>query len=72
MVNKRKYVLELLIDAGLLVCKLALTPIDNHAKLSSTESVSFTNVKAYKRLIGTLSNFTNTRPDITFYVQQLS
>jgi len=30
MVNQMKYALELLIDAGLLACKPALTPIDNH------------------------------------------
>ena len=72
MVNQRKYALELLTDAGLLACKLALTPIDNHEKYSSTGNVPFTDIQAYKRLIGRLMYLTNTRPDITFYVQQLS
>jgi len=31
----------IVIDAGFLACKPALTPIDNHTKLSSTESVPF-------------------------------
>jgi len=47
MVNQR--------DAGLLICKPLLTPIDNHANLSFTRNVPFTNVQAYKRLIERLS-----------------
>ena len=70
--NQRKYELELLTYAGLLACKPAPTPIDNHTKLSSTESVPFTYVQAYRRLIGRFMYLTNTRHDITFYVQQLS
>ena len=71
MINQKKYALELLTDAGLLACKPAVTPMDNLVKLSSTGSVSFTNVHAYRRLIGRLMYFTNTQPDITFPVQQL-
>jgi len=48
MVNQRKYALEFLTDACLLACKPALSPIDNHAKFSSTRSVPFTDVQAYK------------------------
>jgi len=72
MVNQRKYVLELLTDASLLICKPALTPIDNHEKFSSIGSVPFTDIQAYRRLIGRLMYLFNTRPDITFSVQQLS
>jgi len=72
MVNQRKYALELLTDACLLACKPALIPINNHEKISSTGSVPFTDIQAYKRLIGRLIYLTNTRPDITFFVQQLS
>jgi len=59
--NQRKYALELLIDAGLLACKLALAlaPIDNHAKLYSTGSVPFIDVQAYRRLIRILMYLTN-------------
>jgi len=71
-VHQRKYALELITDAGLLACKPALTPIDNHEKFSSTGSVPFTNIQAYKRLIGRLMYLTNTRHEITFSVQQLS
>ena len=72
MVNQRKYALELLTNAGLLAYKPTPTPIDNHEKFSSTGSVPFTDIQAYRRLIGRLMYLTNTRPDITFYVQQLS
>jgi len=62
----------LLKDAGLLACKLAITPMDNLVKLSFNGSVSCTDVHAYRRMIGRLMYLTNTRHDITFYVQQLS
>jgi len=68
--NQRKYVLELLTDACLLACKPVVTPMDNLVKLSSTGNVPFIDVHAYRRLIGRLMS--NTRPDITFSVQQLS
>jgi len=64
--------LECLIDASLLACKPTPTPIDNHEKFSSTGGIPFTNIQAYRRLIGRLMYLTNTRPDITFSVQQLS
>ena len=72
MTNQRKYALELLTDAGLLACKPAITHMDNLVKLSSTGNVPFTDVHAYRRLIGRLMYLTNTRPDITFFIQQLS
>jgi len=62
----------LLTDTGLLACKPAVTPMDNLVKLSSTGSVSFTDVHTYRSLIGRLMYLTNTRPDIIFSVHQLS
>jgi len=49
----------LLTDAGLLVCKPTVTPMDNLVKLSSNGSVTFTDVHAYTRLIGRLIYLTN-------------
>jgi len=70
--NQRKYALKLLTDAGLLACKSAIIPIDNLVRLYSIGSVSFIDVQVYRRLIGRLMYLTNTRPDITFSVHQLS
>jgi len=68
MTNQRKYALELLTNPYLLACKPTITLMDNLVKLPSTENVSFTNVYAYRRLIGRLMHLTNTRPDIIFVV----
>jgi len=72
IMNKRNYALKLLTNVGLLACKPVVTPMDNLVKLSSIGSVPFTNVHAYKRLIGRLMYLTNTQYDLTFSVQQLS
>jgi len=72
MMNQRRYALKLLIEAGLLACKPTITPKNNLVKFSPTRSVSFTDVHAYRRLIGRLMFLNNTRRDITFYVHQLS
>ena len=72
MMNQRKYALELLTYTCLLAYKPAVTPMDNLVKFSSTRSVSFTDVHAYRRLIGRLMYLTNARSDITFFVNQLS
>jgi len=70
--NQRKYAIELLIDASLLAYNPTVTPIDNLVKLSFTQSVSFKNIQAYRRLIKKLMYLTNTQPNIIFYVQQFS
>ena len=57
--NKRKYTLELLKNVSLLAYKPAITPMDNLVKLSSTGSVPFIDVHAYRRMIGRLMYLTN-------------
>jgi len=57
-----------LTDIGLLACKPAITPMDNYLLL---EVCFFIDVHVYRRLIGRFMYLTNTRPDITFSVQQL-
>ena len=69
---KRKYCLDLLHDSGLLSSKPVSTPFDPSFKLHSDSSAAFTDVSAYRRLIGRLIYLNTTRPDITFITQQLS
>ena len=46
--------------------------IERYKIFAYTGSVPFIDIQAYRRLIGRLMYLTNTRPDITFFVQQLS
>jgi hypothetical protein len=48
------------------------TPSDPSIKLHQDKSAAYTDISAYRRLIGRLLYLTTTRPDITFIVQQLS
>lgn len=62
---QRKYCI-LLIDSGHLASKPVSTPSDPSCKLHQDSSAPYTDVPSYRRLIGRLIYFTNTRPDITF------
>jgi len=67
---QRKYVLDLLEDAGMMNCAPAITPM-NH-KLAADMGDILPDPSSYRRLIGKLIYLTNTRPDITHAVQHLS
>ncbi|XP_058723404.1 uncharacterized mitochondrial protein AtMg00810-like [Vicia villosa] len=69
---QRKYCLELLHDAGLAGCKPVSTPLDASSRLHQDGGSIFSDVTAYRRLVGRLLYLTNTRPDIAFATQQLS
>lgn len=71
---QRKYVLDILHDAGMLGSKPVSTPIDYVVRLhqQSGTPLDDTTVSSYHRLIGHLIYLTNTRPDITYVVQHLS
>ncbi|KAL4376695.1 hypothetical protein GQ457_02G014510 [Hibiscus cannabinus] len=72
---QRKYTLELLAETGFLESKPASTPIvvtRGSQRLSKTGGVLLKDITSYRRLIGKLLYLTNTRPDISFSVQQLS
>lgn len=71
-VCQRKYVLDLLLDTGLLGCKPALTPMDSRLPLEQEGSPPLSNSKSYRRLIGKLLYLCITRPDITFAIHKLS
>lgn len=68
---QRKYCLDLLHDSGILGSKPVTTPSDPSIKLHNDNSPLFTDVSAYRRLIGRLIYLNTTRPDITFITQQL-
>jgi len=71
---QRKYVLDILSDSGMLGSRPASTPMDYSTRLSASlgTPLSETTASSYKCLIGRLIYLTNTRPDITHAVQQLS
>ncbi|KAK9087507.1 hypothetical protein Syun_029901 [Stephania yunnanensis] len=71
-VHQRKYVLDLLNDAGLLMAKPAATPLPRDCKFIDPDSPLLIEVDRYRRLVGRLLYLRFTRPDITYATQQLS
>ena len=71
-VNQRKYVLDLLTETGLLGSKPKATPFPSGVKLTEASGELLDDPHEYRRIIGRLLYFNFTRPDITYYVQQLS
>jgi len=72
--SKRKYILNLLHDVGMLDCASMPTPMLHSSRLSPTQGAPLFDIDAssYCRLIGRLLYLTNTRPEITFSVNNLS
>jgi len=68
---QRKYCLDLLQDSSLLGSKPVTTPSDPSIKLHNDASPLFTDVSAYRRLVGRLIYLNTTRPDITFITQSI-
>ncbi|XP_019160482.1 PREDICTED: uncharacterized protein LOC109157056 [Ipomoea nil] len=69
---QRKYALEILQENGFLDAKPAKTPCITGMKLTSDEGTLLDNPECFRRLVGKLLYLTNTRPDISYSVQQLS
>uniref|UniRef100_A0A3Q7FM93 Reverse transcriptase Ty1/copia-type domain-containing protein n=1 Tax=Solanum lycopersicum TaxID=4081 RepID=A0A3Q7FM93_SOLLC len=79
--NQRKYILELIAEAGLTGAKPAVTPMESNLRLTSVEhdqANGYVNddvlhdITSYQRLVGKLLYATMTRPDISYAVQTLS
>ena len=72
--SQRKYVLDILSNSGMLASRPASTPMDYSTRLTASlgTPLSEASSSSYRRLIGRLIYLTNTRPDITHVVQQLS
>ncbi|XP_020262510.1 uncharacterized protein LOC109838480 [Asparagus officinalis] len=72
LLSQRKYVLDLLEEAGLLECKHASTPMEANIDLWRDDTSLLDDAGRYRRLIGKLIYLIVTRPDITFAVGVLS
>ena len=63
---QRKYCLELLGDCGLTASKPAPTPLDSAIHLHQDGGQPYSDIPAYRRLVGRLLYLTTTRPDISY------
>ncbi|GAV59104.1 hypothetical protein CFOL_v3_02637, partial [Cephalotus follicularis] len=70
--SQRKYVLDLLSEAGMLGSKPVDIPMDPHQKFGINDGSPLKDVHQYRSLIGKLIYLTVTRPDISFAVGVLS
>ncbi|XP_027769905.1 uncharacterized protein LOC114075652 [Solanum pennellii] len=78
----KKYILEIISEAGLSAAEPATTPLDPFVKLTTKKYDEVNNIghddkllkdpSIYRRLIGKLLYLTVTRPDITYAIQTLS
>ena len=65
---QRKYALDLLLETGLMGCKLESTPVDQSLDFWDNTSSPFEDVGGYKRLIRKLIYLIVTRPNIAYIV----
>lgn len=66
--SQKKYVLDILDDAGMLGCRPCDNPIDPNCKLREDDAKRLINVGRYERLVDKLIYFSPTRPDISYTV----
>ena len=69
---KRKYVLNILEETGMLDCKLIDTPMDPNVKLVPGQRELLRYPGRYQRLVGRLNYLTITRQDISFPMSVVS
>ncbi|GJR48344.1 retrovirus-related pol polyprotein from transposon TNT 1-94 [Tanacetum coccineum] len=70
--NQRKYILDLLTNAGLTAVKPFSFPLPTQIKLSLDNGTPLSDAGSYRRLVGRLLYLTMTRLDISYVVQHLS
>ncbi|XP_019190327.1 PREDICTED: uncharacterized protein LOC109184744 [Ipomoea nil] len=69
---QRKYTLDILKENEFLEAKPAKTPFTTDQRLNTINEKPIANPEHYRRLVGKLLYLTNTKPDISYVVQQLS
>jgi hypothetical protein len=70
--SQRKYVLDVLTEVGMLVCKPADTPIVQNHRLEEYPDQIPTDKGRYQKLVGKLIYLSHTRPDIAYAVRVVS
>ncbi|XP_039789917.1 uncharacterized mitochondrial protein AtMg00810-like [Panicum virgatum] len=68
--SQEQYTDDVLDRAGMSDCKLASTPVNTKAKLSSSEGQPVADPSFYRSIVGALQYLTLTRPDLAYAVQQ--
>lgn len=70
--NERKFVLDILMETGLICCKLVDLPTEQNHRLGHANGSSYSDPIQYQRLFGWLLYLTITRPDTTYALHVLS
>lgn len=70
--SQRKYVLDLLVEVGMLGYKLADTPIVQNQKFGNSPNQVPANKERYQRLVGKLIYLSHTRHEIAYVVSIVS
>ncbi|KAH9705236.1 retrovirus-related pol polyprotein from transposon RE1 [Citrus sinensis] len=69
---QRKYVLDIISEAGLLGAKPAPFPLEPNHQLALVEGLYFSDPAKYRRLVGRLIYLSATRPELSYSVHLLS
>ena len=72
VMSQRKYVLDILVEIGMLDCKLVDTHMDPNFKLVPGQGEPLRDLGRYRQLVGRLNYLTITRLDISFLVNVVS
>ncbi|KAJ8761663.1 hypothetical protein K2173_004439 [Erythroxylum novogranatense] len=72
LLSQRKYITDIITDAGLSDIKPTTVPISQGTKLTIDDGIPLPDPDKYRRLVGQLLYLGFTRPDIAFPVQQLT
>ena len=71
-INQRKYLLDLLAEAGMVDCKPVETPMVTNHGLQNVEGAEMTDQERYRSMVGKLIYLSHTRTDIVYAVGVLS